>query len=495
MQYSKKIISDVVYSILCRMLGMEEYVFSRKARLDRKSVERFIGHIHHLDLAKPTVIEADRSNVPRIRAYQYFSSSNYMYYDWSKGLSLYCLYNPQRVESRILLQRLSGFKNGKTFDRLCREYGFQRPYVLFVEASALIDAAEASSIGDSLQYCTVVLIYMEKENAENICDMAPALEEILRKDNFSLYDCFELKEEKGVHDALYVFAYAPGQSLLGERIGASDENATISGGSKYDFVAQKSCFILGMGRSGTSMLGGILYQAGYYMGENVYHGRITNPKGFYECMTVNKINESILKENFELERHCRIHDEELKDYVPDHAKDHGWLSIFPAESRLRCHSRVIQDKIREMVSRQPFCFKDPRFSYTLPIWKRYLSGDAVFICVFRDPAKTVNSIIAECGRMSYLSNLTMSRSIAYKIYVNMYRHILNYSNKCKDDFMFIHYDQIVSGSALDELSSRLGVNLTSEFVEASLDRTPGSGTIPQSVRETYQMLCEKAEFS
>jgi hypothetical protein len=417
-----------------------------------------------------------------------------MYYNCSKRLSLYCLYKTHRIESRTLLQRLSGFKNGKTFDCLCREYGFQQPYVLFVEASALIDEAGASSIGDSLQYCAIVLIYMEKENAENICDMALVLEEILRKDNFSLYDCFELKEEKGVHDTLYVFAYAPGQSLLGECISASDENATISGGSKYDFVAQKNCFILGMGRSGTSMLGGILYQAGFYMGENIYHGRITNPKGFYECMAVNKINEAILEENFELESHCRIHDEELKDYVPDHAKDQGWLSIFPTESRLRCDNRVIQEKIREMVSRQPFCFKDPRFSYTLPIWKRYLSADAIFICVFRDPAKTVNSIIAECGRMRYLRDLTITRSIAYKIYVNMYRHILNYSNKCNDDFMFIHYDQVTSGAALDELSNRLGVNLTSEFVEASLDRTPGSGTIPQSVTETYQMLCEKANF-
>ena len=56
----------------------------------------------------------------------------------------------------------------------------------------------------------------------------------------------------------------------------------------------KNCIILGSGRSGTSMLGGILHNAGYFMGDNLYPPSISNPKGFFENPRINRINELIL---------------------------------------------------------------------------------------------------------------------------------------------------------------------------------------------------------
>src|SRR5690349_21816574 len=55
-------------------------------------------------------------------------------------------------------------------------------------------------------------------------------------------------------------------------------------------------FILGSGRSGTSMLTGSLANSGYMLGENAeYLGKnAANPKGFYEDFEVNTINEDIL---------------------------------------------------------------------------------------------------------------------------------------------------------------------------------------------------------
>jgi len=52
--------------------------------------------------------------------------------------------------------------------------------------------------------------------------------------------------------------------------------------------------ILGSGRSGTSMVAGTLAKAGYFMGDHLYPGRESNPKGFFEDPEINGINEALL---------------------------------------------------------------------------------------------------------------------------------------------------------------------------------------------------------
>ena len=56
----------------------------------------------------------------------------------------------------------------------------------------------------------------------------------------------------------------------------------------------KNVIILGSGRSGTSMVAGTLAKAGYYMGEQLLPANKANPKGFFEDIEVNAINEDIL---------------------------------------------------------------------------------------------------------------------------------------------------------------------------------------------------------
>ena len=56
----------------------------------------------------------------------------------------------------------------------------------------------------------------------------------------------------------------------------------------------RNIIILGSGRSGTSMLAGCLSTSGYFMGDNLYKKRESNPKGFFENKEINTINEDIL---------------------------------------------------------------------------------------------------------------------------------------------------------------------------------------------------------
>ena len=56
-----------------------------------------------------------------------------------------------------------------------------------------------------------------------------------------------------------------------------------------------NCLILGFGRSGTSLLGGLLHHSGYFSGNHLHPARESNPKGFYEDVVINRINEHILE--------------------------------------------------------------------------------------------------------------------------------------------------------------------------------------------------------
>ena len=61
----------------------------------------------------------------------------------------------------------------------------------------------------------------------------------------------------------------------------------------------KHCiFILGMHRSGTSALSGVINALGLDLGTNLMQADVYNPKGYFENMLVYEFNRSILEENY-----------------------------------------------------------------------------------------------------------------------------------------------------------------------------------------------------
>ena len=53
-------------------------------------------------------------------------------------------------------------------------------------------------------------------------------------------------------------------------------------------------FVLGCGRSGTSLVAGLFRNAGFHMGDNLYRPRPSNPKGFFEDVAVNGLNDDLI---------------------------------------------------------------------------------------------------------------------------------------------------------------------------------------------------------
>ncbi|MBI5431764.1 MAG: glycosyltransferase [Planctomycetes bacterium] len=233
--------------------------------------------------------------------------------------------------------------------------------------------------------------------------------------------------------------------------------------------------ILGSGRSGTSMLAGLFAHAGWFVGDDPYPGREANPKGFFEARDVNGINEWLIAS--------------VEPRSTDLGAWQRWLSVLPDGVEFRVPAELAE-RMRRLCARRPFCFKDPRFSYTLPAWRDAL-GAAKHLVVFREPAATAASIVKECRTADYLKGLDFSFERALESWSASYRRLLDASRR-GGDWLFLHYDQILSGDALDALEACADAPIARDFPERSLKRSRAESAVPSEVAELYRELCARA---
>lgn len=234
------------------------------------------------------------------------------------------------------------------------------------------------------------------------------------------------------------------------------------------------------------MVAGALAEAGYFMGKRLHRPRSANPKGFFESPQINRTNDALLRQvvpHRSLFVGHWLHPERLGRY-------HMWLARVPLDTVIPC-SDGLHARMRKFVRLTPYCFKDPRFSYTLPAWRPIL-GDAVFVCVFRDPAVTAQSIVKECDSPRY-RGLPMTAEWAFDTFTLMYRHILNV-HRHDGQWLFLHYDQVLAGDGLARLAEHLDADVDQEFPDKSLRRSEPRVTPPSAAAEVYAALCELAEY-
>ena len=242
-------------------------------------------------------------------------------------------------------------------------------------------------------------------------------------------------------------------------------------------MSTRNCLILGSGRSGTSMLAGTLRLAGYYMGEHLLPADASNPRGYFEDDEINAINEELLAPV--TPHRCRP------------AAGWRWLAAVPTGTAVPCTPEIAK-RIQTQVSKSPFCFKDPRFCYTLPVWRCFLP-DTVFLCTFREPARTCQSILKECQNADYLQGLPMDFASAVKVWTLMYRHILE-KHRHSGEWLFFHYDQLFSEAALHRLKAALCVRADRYFPDRNLKRSAADGEVGAAARAVYEQLCELASY-
>jgi hypothetical protein len=235
------------------------------------------------------------------------------------------------------------------------------------------------------------------------------------------------------------------------------------------------------------MLAGMLYGAGYHMGDRLLTATSSNPKGYFEDQAVNDVNEALLAQLTPVRpsgRRGRL-------YVWRLADGQRWRTTIDITSTVHA-TPDLAAQMRRIASQRPFCFKDPRFCYTIEAWRSVL-GDAVFLCVFREPGRTAASMIADIRKETRFRFLHTSSRRALQTWTTMYEHVLakhmNYG-----EWLFVHYDQIFDGSAIPRIEEFVGTRIDASFVDPSLKRSADSAAVPRRTAETYERLCDLADY-
>lgn len=132
--------------------------------------------------------------------------------------------------------------------------------------------------------------------------------------------------------------------------------------------------VMGMHRSGTSVITNLIHRMGAYFGEIDDEMRPSddNPKGFWERMDVVQLNDALLEYG-------------NSDWFRISEFDSGKLDVTPE----------IEQKIKAILSRfekeSPWVVKDPRYSLTFPTWIKYLDSP-ILVIPFRSPLEVAKSL-------------------------------------------------------------------------------------------------------
>lgn len=227
------------------------------------------------------------------------------------------------------------------------------------------------------------------------------------------------------------------------------------------------------------------------MGNSLWEAREANPRGFFEDREINEINEDLLESV--MPGRPQIFGRSFFRSRP--VKWQRWLACLPLDVQIMVPD-PLGERIGRMVEHQPYCFKDPRFSYTLPAWRPYLTN-TVFLCVFRDPATTATSIVKECREVPHLAHkntgIRMSFRRALEIWASMYQAIL-WKHSKEGSWLFLHYNQVLQEEGLDRIEEFTCAKIDRAFPTSTLSRSTSVATVPLRYENIYRELCEVAGF-
>jgi len=238
----------------------------------------------------------------------------------------------------------------------------------------------------------------------------------------------------------------------------------------------RNLIVLGAGRSGTSCVASLFRRVpSIYFGYEALAGTLSNARGYYEDEVVNTINNILLRQ---------MTGTAILDVLPEFLlrrveKRFPWThrdtrSLWLARPTRPWRWRTgyeLAHLMGRICAHQPFCLKDPRFSFTLPLWQPYLPNGTRFLAVFRDPELTVQSMMRDAKSL-YDPPLALTEDWAFDHWRLAYSNIITMrkSSARADDWLFINFDDVLDGSAFPAIETFADCHVDPEAIEQDLVR-------------------------
>lgn len=238
--------------------------------------------------------------------------------------------------------------------------------------------------------------------------------------------------------------------------------------------------IVGMHRSGTSMVARVLNACGLFLGreDELIGPARDNPEGFWENLHFVELNEEIM------------------------ARFGGsWNAppAFPARWEFEPEVEPLLGKATELVARfdgrTHWGWKDPRSSLTIPFWLRVVPSLKVVVCV-RNPLEVAHSLFVRGDTKS---------AAQFQLWLHYYRQIL--SAVPPSARIVTHYQSYFEDfdAEVRRLSDRLGLELSEDAAESARAQVTGAlrhhhvttaalkaAGATEEVCELYLRLCDEA---
>ena len=235
-----------------------------------------------------------------------------------------------------------------------------------------------------------------------------------------------------------------------------------------DLDTPTSVIVLGMHRSGTSLLTGSLEAAGLYLG-NVVNAAPHNRKGNKENEAIRDLNDAVLT------KHGAAWNAPPGGQAP-------WLRSDLAYARALTQPYLDGGR--------PWGFKDPRTVFTVAGWLDVLPA-ARLIGVFRHPALVVRSLVARDGALALTAPQAIELWCAYN------RELIGLRRRYR--FPLLHFESRESFEhrfvpRLTAFARSIGLSGTPHgFFDAALVHQATLDPVADDVRRIYDTLIEMAQ--
>lgn len=254
---------------------------------------------------------------------------------------------------------------------------------------------------------------------------------------------------------------------------------TIDEKSEPKHMERPGFIVLGMHRSGTSMLSGLMVQGlGYKVGDPLIGGHYDNPKGFFELLPI------VLQNDKFLAKQRASWATNVINFDNNKAVEHkrtNQVNFKEGERGLA----FLNDP-----NKSPWLQKDPRMCITLGVWLELMDREPAVLFTYRHPLEVANSLEKRQESVPFYQGLRLW--IVYNI-----RAVQNSAHLCR----VLSSNEAVLANPLqevqrisDELTSKCGVpappkklqqSIIDRFLDPNLQHKKGGGIIESEILATH----------